>query len=365
MKKMEYDNPDDSQREEVNLLNIILYLWSEKITILKVVSVFFVLGLFLAFGMKKEYKSECTFILEDKTGGSRVSGILAQFGGIAGLNFGGMKSEGMISPELYQTVVHSTPFLVKIMNDTINVQKFDTALVISEYLTKWEKPSPIGYLKIFTIGLPGLILKNIRSSKPVPPNQQYSSGADGKLLRLSEETEALLEGLKSRVSIVLEKESGILRLTTKMPDPVASAEVAAIVYNDLTEYLIKYKIDKAQVDFNFISERTSEARNRYESYQEKLAGFRDNNKNVTSAYFRTEEERLNSEYQLAFNVFNGLSQQLEESRIRVQEAMPVFKIINPVKIPLRKSSPKRSFILMSMIFLGGLTGVGLVLFKRM
>ena len=31
MKKMEYDNPDDSQREEVNLLNIILYLWSEKI----------------------------------------------------------------------------------------------------------------------------------------------------------------------------------------------------------------------------------------------------------------------------------------------------------------------------------------------
>ena len=361
---MEYDTNDGSQREEVNLLSIILHLWSEKNTILKVVSVFFIFGLFLAFGMKKEYTSECTFILEDKDGGSRVSGILAQFGGIAGLNFGGVKSEGMISPELYQRVVHSTPFLINIMNDTINVQKFDTALVISDYLTKWEKPSLVGYVKLFTIGLPGVILKNIRSPKPALPNQQYGSSVEGKVLRLSEEKEDLMEGLKSRVSVVLEKETGILRLAAKMPDPVASAEFALLVYTDLTEYLIKYKIDKAEVDFNFINERTKEARRRYESSQEKLAGFRDKNKNVTSAYFMTEEERLNSEYQLAFNVFNGLSQQLEEARIRVQEAMPIFKIINPIKIPLRKSSPKRSFILISMIFIGGLTGIGFVLFKQ-
>jgi len=84
---------------------------------------------------------------------------------------------------------------------------------------------------------------------------------------------------------------------------------------------------------------------------------------MTSAYNNTEKDRLNANYQRAFNVYNGLAQQLEQAKIKVQEKTPVFKVIDPAKAPLQKSKPKRSLILVAMIFLGGFIGLGIIFGK--
>jgi len=47
----------------------------------------------------------------------------------------------------------------------------------------------------------------------------------------------------------------------------------------------------------------------------------------------------------------------------VQEKTPVFKVIDPAKVPLQKSKPKTSLILVAMIFLGGFIGVGIIFGK--
>jgi len=79
--------------------------------------------------------------------------------------------------------------------------------------------------------------------------------------------------------------------------------------------------------------------------------------------YKTEEERLHAEYSLSLNLFNTLSQQYEQAKIKVQEKTPVFKVIDPAKAPLQKSKPKRSLILVAMIFLGGFIGLGIIFGK--
>jgi uncharacterized protein involved in exopolysaccharide biosynthesis len=79
---------------------------------------------------------------------------------------------------------------------------------------------------------------------------------------------------------------------------------------------------------------------------------------------RTEEEKLQSEYNIAYNVYNELAKQREQARIQVKEDTPVLSVIKPVVVPVEKSKPKRIMILAIWIFLGGVAGVGIVFGKQ-
>lgn len=52
--------------------------------------------------------------------------------------------------------------------------------------------------------------------------------------------------------------------------------------------------------------------------------------------------------------------QLVQAKMKVQEKTPVFKVMDPAKVPLQKSKPRTSLILLGMLFLGVFIGVGLV-----
>ena len=84
----------------------------------------------------------------------------------------------------------------------------------------------------------------------------------------------------------------------------------------LQKTITEFKIEKATAQLQFIEERYNEKKKEFELVQEKLAAFRDRNKNVTSAIALTHEEQLQNEYQLAFNVYSELAQQLEQAQIR-------------------------------------------------
>ena len=82
-----------------------------------------------------------------------------------------------------------------------------------------------------------------------------------------------------------------------------------------------------------------ESRSAYYKAQQAYAAFEDGNKNIISASYRTEQERLRNEMTLTFNVYNTLAQKLEQDKLRVQEQTPVYTIIEPATVPLKASSP--------------------------
>lgn len=118
-----------------------------------------------------------------------------------------------------------------------------------------------------------------------------------------------------------------------MPDAQAAANIAEYAITLLTEYLVDYRVGKELTDLEFIEVQLAEATTRFENAQEELASFREQYRGNLSVRTQTEEQRLESNYQVAFNLYNSLMQQREQAKLKVQEQTPLFKTLEPVQVP--------------------------------
>jgi uncharacterized protein involved in exopolysaccharide biosynthesis len=357
------DNNDINKKtaDEIDLIEVFKKIWAGRRTIYKSIVVCFVLGLIVALGTPKEYKSEITLLVETNSKSGGMSGLLQQFGGLAGINLSGAAGEDALSPQLYPDVIKSTPFLLEIMNQKVTESKYDSTLTVAQYLDRHTKSSLMSIVMGYTIGLPGKIIGWIKG-KPKSPQSTVDGPRKGPL-KLTQKQSDIASSLSGLIKSKEGESNNTLVISIEVQDPVVAAQLADSVVKCLTHYVIDYRTQKSKNDLKFITDRHAEAETRYVQAQNALAAYSDRNKNVILASVRSEEQRLQSEYNLAFNVYNTLSQQLEQAKIKVQENTPVFKVIDPAKVPLMKSKPMTSLILLVMIFLGGFIGVGVVFGK--
>ena len=64
---------------------------------------------------------------------------------------------------------------------------------------------------------------------------------------------------------------------------------------------------------------------------------------------------------LAYQVYSQVATQLEGARIQAEQAKPVFAIIDPVTVPIRKAAPSKAKLLIFFTFLAGCCAAGWVL----
>lgn len=344
--------------DEIDLIEVFKKIWAERKIIYRTVAIFLVLGIMVAFGSSSEYKSEVVLLPEiSNQNGSGMSGLLQQFGGLSGLNLNAAaQSNGTINPALYPTIIESTPFIVRIMNQKVYISKYNVTTSVYTYLKDINPPSLIGIIAGYTVGLPGKLIGSLHKKKETSAPVHKTNGP----LKLTPDQETIVNNLKGRIKAVLDETAGTIKIDVEMPDPYAAAQLTDSVVNDLTQYLVSYRVQKAQADYDFIKARQEEAERKYLSLQNRSAGFQDANRDVISAAVLSTGTKITNEYNLAFNLYNTLSQQLEQARLKVQQETPVFKVLNPAEVPLKKSKPKRSLILAAMIFLGIFVGIGII-----
>ena len=63
------------------------------------------------------------------------------------------------------------------------------------------------------------------------------------------------------------------------------------------------------------------------------------------------------------SVFQELAGQVEQAKIQVNKDTPIFMIIEPVSIPLKRSKPQRKTMVVIWTLLGGVIAVGWTLVK--
>ncbi len=340
--------------DEIDLIEVARAIWNNRKMIYKTVGVFFILGLLIAFLSPVEYESETILLpeIDDQQMGGSAGKLLQQFGGLAGISLDDMQT-GTISPDLYPEILKSSPFLLHLMEQPVYFSKEDTTIAVYHYFTEIRRPSFFGLLLKYTIGLPGQIKKSFSKDKEEKVEIIRQDGS----IRMTLEQKEQAEQLVSRIKIKLDEQTQAVTVISEMPDPEAAAAVNRIATQYLTNFVTNYRIGKVKQNLEFIQERYDDSKERFEKAQSTLANFRDRNVIITTARARTEEERLETEFNLAFNVYSTLAQQLEQSKIKVQEETPVFNVLEPVKVPLEKSQPKRGMI----IVLSSLLGLVIVL----
>lgn len=345
--------------DEIDLIEVAKTIWAGRKLILKVTGVFLIIGLIIAFGSKVEYEASCKLMPENQEGMKSNLGGLGSLAGLAGINLD-MGGTGALTPELYPQIAQSVPFIMKVWEEPIEFEKQDTTVSSYIFFKDIDKPSILIVLFKYTIGLPFQVKAWLtKSDEGISENKEI-----GKIIRLSKEDTELLENYQERVSVDVDTKTGILTLTSEMPDALAAAELAQLSIDFLTEYVINYKVSKAKESFDFVQARYDEAKIAFEKSQESLAIFNDRNRNVVTALAQTESQKLQNEYNLAFEVYKGLATQLEQAKIKLKDETPVFTILEPASVPVEKSRPKRSLIVLLSVFIGAIIGIGIIVVKN-
>ena len=179
--------------------------------------------------------------------------------------------------------------------------------MICNYINVY-KPGFFATLKKFTIGLPGLIKSAILQDK----NIKISNSNTG-IHELTLDQEEVRKIIGENLSLELNDDHGYLTLSSRFHQALLSAQITQKAQELLQEYVTQFRVQKATAQLEFIKEPYKENQSEFEEAQAKLAAFRDANKNISSEILRTKEERLQNEYQLAFEVYLELAKQLEQS----------------------------------------------------
>lgn len=344
--------------DEIDLLELAKTIWNKRMFILKIVGIGAFLGVIVALLSPKEYKSTSTLMPEYSTesqGGA--SSLLSQYGGLLGISGGSYNSNSnAIRVDLYPNIVQSTNFQMQLMQQPFYFSDLDTTATLFEYYTELNSAGVLGFVAEYTIGLPGKILGAILPKKELMTSVPGAT-EESLVLNLSKEEFEVINTLRGKISASLDEESGIVSVTVTLPDNVAAAAVTEYTIRELTEYLTEYRTEKVLRDLTFVEEQLATAEVRFEAAQLALAEFRDSNQGNLSARAQTDEQRLNSEYQIAFNLYNGLTQQYEEAKLKVQETTPVFKTLEPVQVPINDET-SGAMILIVFIMLSGIGSIG-------
>ncbi len=348
------------EEQEIDIMELIRKMWLNKALILKFTAVFMVVGVFVALFSPKVYTASCDVVPQtsDGSGSSKMSSLAA----LAGINLNQSMDVRALSPLVYENILKSTTFRKELMQTPIEFEKAGKAVSFYEYYTskEYNKPSVLGYIKKYTIGLPFVILNAIRGEQELP----QISAADGdaqQIETLTKEEYEVSKILSEAVSITLNEKKGYVTITANMPEAVAAAQLAQATLTLLQKYITEFKIDKVQSNLDFVQSRYDEAKKNFEDIQFRRAKYRDSNQNVVKHSARVEQEKLDAEYTLAMTLYSELAKQLEQAKISVKETAPILTVINPVTVPYKKSKPQRATILMAFIFLGVAAGAGVVL----
>lgn len=353
-----YQNPDVQEPEndelEIDWMDILRRIYAIRKTLYKAAGVGVILGILIALSIPKQYT--VTVTLSPEMSGDKTSGGLAS---LASSFLGGSASSGSndaLNVTLAPDIVASTPFVLDLFDARVQTLdgELDTTLVA--YLDEQKQPW-WGYIK----AAPGMAIGAIKSLF----SEETDTVSALNPFQLTEEEYKKVEGLRKVITANVDKKTTMTTITVTLQDPKVTAIVADSVVAKLQQYIVDYRIKKAKEDCDYLEQLYHERQQEYYDAQSKYAHYFDSNRNIAFQSVRAEQERLQNDMSLAYQVYSQVAQQLQVARAKIQEEKPVFAVVEPASIPLEPSGTSRKIIVIGSIFLTiCLTGVWTLLGKE-
>lgn len=349
----------DIKEQEIDLVEVVRKLWSEKKLILKSCGWAALIGIVVGFSIPKEYTTTVTLAPESSAaGGKSMSGGLSALAGLAGINIGDIQGTDALSPAIYPDIVKSIPFSVELFDVKVTDYKGELNTTLYDYLKEYQKKAWWSYI----IGAPfdalGWIVKTIKGEK-----KEVSNGVVDPF-RLTVEQSGIVGVLGKRIEVEEDKKTTLIKISVTMQDPLISATVTNTVMEKLQDYITNYRTNKARVDLEYTQKLYDESMENYYKAQQEYASYMDRNQNISMKSVQAHQDRLKNEMQLAYSVYNQTAQQLQVAKAKVQEDTPVYTVVETATVPLRASKPSKPLILIGFVFLAGLGASGWILFGK-
>ena len=350
-------NPTDMTHDEdsIDIIALLKTVWQGRKLVLKGVAVFFILGCIVALSSPVVYTSETTFVpqtSDDQMSAPKGLGSLAGLVGID-LNSGSSSNDSYLSPLLYSKIADSEEFSINLLKEQLINLEGET-LTIKNYLTKDAGGfNLIGFIKKYTIGLFSSDSSEAASVNSALDNYNFISIEDFKVIN----------SLKEKFSIELNDKEGYIKVIASDEDAFVSTQLVSLVTKNLQSRIIALRTNKIKERLDYSKEQYDDKRSEFENLQNRVAQFKDSNKNISTALFLSELEKLQSEYTLQQNILMTLAGEYNNNKIKLNKDTPIFSVIDEVYVPNDRSAPKRSMIVIIWVFLGFVLAVGYLLAK--
>ena len=337
-------NNHNDEEIEIDLMDLLRKVIGIRKKIYKAAGIGLIIGIIVAISIPKQYTVEVTLSPEmgnNKGGG--LSGLAASFLG-SGVSMG--DGTDALNASLSADIVSSTPFLLELSNMKVPVSGSEE-ISLSSYLN--EESSPWwGYV----IGFPGMVIGGVKSLFTENEDEPISSDkASRGTIELSKKESQKIESLKRKIAAFVDKKTSMTTVSVTLQNPKVAAVVADSVVKKLQEYIIDYRTSKSKEDCLYLEKLFKERQQEYYEAQRKYADYMDSHDNIILQSVRTEQERLQNDMSLAYQVYSQVASQLQVARAKVQEEKPVFAIVEPAVVPLEPSGTSRKVYVLAFIFL--------------
>ncbi len=356
--KQLHNNPHNDEME-IDLLEIVRKIIGIRKTLYKAAIVGAFIGLVIGFSIPKKYTVTVTLSPEmgSSKGNSGLAGLAASFLG-SGASMGADGSDAL-NAALSSDIVSSTPFLLDLLNMQVpSLQKGGKEMNLSAYLDSQSSP-----WWSYILGMPGMVIGGIKDLLSSDEEETDQSSMNGMLVLTEEESEKILS-LKENISVMMDKKTSITNVSVTLQDPKVTAVVADSVVCKLQECIVSYRTSKAKEDCAYLEKLYQDRQQVYYAAQRKYADYVDTHDNLILQSVRAEQERLQNDMSLAYQVYSQVATQLQMARAKVQEEKPVFAVVEPAVVPFLPSGMGRKMYILAFTFLSVLVTMGWLLFGK-
>ena len=336
-------NNHNDEEIEIDLMDLLRKVIGIRKKIYKAAGIGLIIGIIVAISIPKQYTVEVTLSPEmgnNKGGG--LSGLAASFLG-SGVSMG--DGTDALNASLSADIVSSTPFLLELSAMDIPVTK-NEVMTLNTYLD--EETSPWWS---YVIGFPGMVIGGVKSLFTEEDEDIYFDKTSQGVIELSKKETEKIETLKEKITASVDKKTSMTSVTATFQDSKVAAVVADSVVKKLQEYIIDYRTSKSKEDCIYLEKLFKERQQEYYAAQKKYADYLDSHDNLILQSVRAEQERLQNDMSLAYQVYSQVASQLQIARAKVQEEKPVFAIVEPAVVPLYPSGTSRKVCVLAFIFL--------------
>ena len=318
----------DNNSDEIDLIELLKTAWNGRKQIIIISFVFVLVGVAAALLSPVVYSSSTTFI-NSQTESSSSSG-LSGVASLVGINLGGMSSGSEIPPTMYPQLGESIEFKRDLLNSYIDEKE---QIKLEDFLANYN---------------------DIEKSVTENNNKLF----------ISEYEDVLFNIINDVVSISVNNKDGFITITANMPNSEYAANTCINAREILQQTVINNRIKSAKQKLEYSEEQLNSKRIEFEEVQNKLAYFNDSNLNLVSSSIINERDKLEAEFQIINAVMIELSKQVEQRKLQVSEDTPVFSIIKEASMPVTRSYPKRTQMVLIFGFIGLVLSVLYILVRE-
>ena len=357
MKDNQTNSYNNLEEDSIDIIALLIKVWKGKKIIIKTTAVFFIIGCIVAVLSPVVYTSQTTFVPQVSGEELSTSKGLGSLASLAGINLNSSKetSDSYLSPLLYSKLAESEEFSYNIIKEEI-INLNGNKLTIKEYLLSNKSSfnfNPIAFVKKYTIGL-------FLNNKTKENNSDILKGYNF----LSEEDFGLVNSFKVKFTIEISEKEGYIKVIATDKNAFVSTQLVEKVTKNLQSRIIKLRTNKIKERLEYSKQQYEIKQVEFDFLQKTLAEFKDSNKNISTAKFMSELQKLDSEYQLQQSILINLASEYNNNKIKLNKDTPIFSVIDEVSVPNGKSKPKRSLIALIWVFLGVVLSTGYLLVKE-